>query len=166
MEGVAARTIQGLKLFESNYDAATELLQKHFGNTQQIVSAHMDELLKLSVCSSDCVFSLRYVHDKILVNIRGLRLLGVDSKQYGSLLIPVVMFKLPGEVHLRIARGNCGELWDIDNLMSTIAKEPEAKEASESTKVMQTKTPSFTKSPSVGGGASTASSLVTNTQSI
>jgi len=60
------------------------------------------------------------------------------------------MSKLPGEVCLQKARENCGELWDIDNLMS-IAKELEAREASESTKVMQTKTPSFTKSLSVGG---------------
>ena len=125
----AALTIQGLKLTEGNYDSAIELLHKRFGNPQQIVSAHMDELLKLPVCNGDRVSSLMYIHDKILIHIRGLNSLGVDSKQYGSLFIPVVMSKLPGEVRLKIVWENHGELWNIDSLMTTIAKELEAREA-------------------------------------
>ena len=42
-------------------------------NMQQIVSAHMDELLKFPTCNGDCVSFLRYVHDKILVHIRSLK---------------------------------------------------------------------------------------------
>ena len=52
LKGQAASTIQGLSLSESNYGAALELLQ-HFGWIQQIISAHMDELLKLLCCSGD-----------------------------------------------------------------------------------------------------------------
>ena len=45
LEGRDASAIQGLLLLESNYGAALELLQQHFGWTQQIISAHMEELL-------------------------------------------------------------------------------------------------------------------------
>ena len=55
----------------------------------------MDELLKVPACTSDHPASLRSVYNKINVHIRGLSTLGIESEQYGSLLIPVVMTKLP-----------------------------------------------------------------------
>ena len=64
LEGQAASAIQGLSLSESNYGAALELLQQRFRQTQQILSAHMDELLKLLCCSGDKVTQLRAVYDK------------------------------------------------------------------------------------------------------
>jgi DNA-binding transcriptional ArsR family regulator len=57
--------------------------------------------------------------------------LGVDSKQYGSLLIPIVMAKLPSELRLRIARVAKGSVWKIDKLLDVIRQEVEAKEISE-----------------------------------
>ena len=53
LEGQAARAIQGLTLSESNYQAAVEILHERFGKTQQIISSHMDELLKLPTCAWD-----------------------------------------------------------------------------------------------------------------
>ena len=47
LEGQAVRAIQGITLSESNYQAAVEILHERFGKTQQIISSHMDELLKL-----------------------------------------------------------------------------------------------------------------------
>ena len=58
LEGQAASAIQGLSLSESNYGAALELLQQRIGWTQQILSAYMDELLKLPWCSGDKVTQL------------------------------------------------------------------------------------------------------------
>ena len=92
-------------LTEANYHLAIELLKERFGQPQQIISAHMDELLKIQGCNdSDRFTSLRYVYDKITVHVRGLASLGVDSEQYGSLLIPIVMAKPPSELRLRVAR--------------------------------------------------------------
>ena len=45
------------------------------------------------------------------------------------------MSKLPGDIRLRIARENRGEVWEMDKLMETIQFEVEAREASEATKV-------------------------------
>jgi hypothetical protein len=62
LEGTASRTIQGLTLTEANYHSAIELLKERFGQPQQIISAHMDELLKIKVCNdSDRFTSLQYM---------------------------------------------------------------------------------------------------------
>ena len=66
LEGCAARAIQGLTLTEANYEVAVKLLQEHFGRPQQIISAHMDQLLKVSPCSNDRPASLRYSMIKYL----------------------------------------------------------------------------------------------------
>ena len=86
---------------ESNYQSAVEILHKRFGKTQQIISAHMDELVKLPTCTWDKPGQLRIIYDKIKINVRGL---GVKAEQDGSFLIPVIMSRLPAEVRLHVAR--------------------------------------------------------------
>jgi len=84
LEGSAAREIEGLTLTEANYGAAVEILQERFGRP-------MDQLLKVSPCTSDRPSSLRFVYDQICVHTRGLASLGITSEQYGSLLIPIIV---------------------------------------------------------------------------
>ena len=134
LEGAAARTIQGLTLSEDNYASAIDLLQERFGKPQQIISAHMDELLKIQACSSERTTSLRFVYDKISVHVRGLASLGISSKEYGSLLIPILMSKFPSDIRLQIARKTTNEVWEIEELLETIKREIEAREASEAVK--------------------------------
>ena len=62
------------------------MLCKRFGKNQTIISTHMDEVLKISGYTSDKASQLRFVYDKISINVRGLESLGVSSSQYGSLL--------------------------------------------------------------------------------
>lgn len=131
LEGQALRSIQGLSLTEDNYQAAVDLLNQRFGNQQQIISAHMDELLKIPVCSNDKSSQLRFVYDKISVSVRGLEALGVNSSQYGSLLIPIIMSKLPSQIRLQIARNTADEVWKITDLLEVMRKEVEARELSE-----------------------------------
>ena len=98
LEGTASKVVQGLTLTEANYDSAVELLKERFGNKQTIISSHMDELMKLPDGTLDRPSSLRNVYDKITVHTRGLESLGVDLDHYGTLLIPMIMPKLPNEV--------------------------------------------------------------------
>ena len=79
LEGPASRTIQGLKLSESNYNSAVTLLKERFGKPQHIISAHMEELIKIQPCTGDKPSTLRFVYDKINVNIRGLAAMGIES---------------------------------------------------------------------------------------
>lgn len=110
LEGPAYRTIQGLTLNESNYNSAVQLLQDRSGKPQQIISIHMEELLKLPACITKKSASLRFLYDKLKVNIRGFAFLRIKSEQYGSLLIPIIMTKLPQELYLHFARDANKEL--------------------------------------------------------
>ena len=94
LEGSALLVIKGLALTEENYKVAIDILKQRYGNTQVVISAHMDEMLKLPDCSTGKVRDLRRVYDKINVNVRGLEALGVKSEQYGSLFIPIIMSKM------------------------------------------------------------------------
>ena len=160
LEGTASRAIAGLPITEENYDAAVDIINKRFGKPQQLISAHMDELLKISTCSTDKPYQLRYLYDKLSVNIRGLEALGVKANQYGSLLIPIVMAKLPPEIRVHVARNTTEDVWDIESILNVIQNEIEAREISEKIKAMTSNTepkrpnyerPSFPKNPTMGG---------------
>jgi hypothetical protein len=131
LEGQAARAIKGLTLTNANYDAAITILRERLGKTQQTIAAQMDEILKIQVCMNGRTSQLRYVYDKISVHVRGLASLGVSSEQYGSMLIPIIMSKLPTEIRLEIARKSTGDVWKIEELLDTIKTEIEAREVSE-----------------------------------
>ena len=119
----------------ANYQSAIEILQNRFGRPQNIISTHMDELLKIPGCTSDKASQLRFVYDKISVNVRGLESLGVSSSQYGSLLIPVIMSKLPQEVRIQVARNTAREVWQMSDILDVIRQEVEARKISEGVKV-------------------------------
>ena len=114
LEGPAARSIAGLTLTASNYENAVGILQDRFGKTQQIITAHMDELIKITPCHNDRPTSLRYVFDQISVHTRDLASLDVFPEQYGSLLISIIMSKLPNEIRLHVARNSTDEVWTND----------------------------------------------------
>ena len=75
----------------------------------------MDEIIKLLPSTSDRPSSLRFVYDKLSVYVRGLKFLGVSAEQYGSLLIPIVMSKLPDDLRLQIARNTKEEICKIED---------------------------------------------------
>ena len=127
LEGQAARAIQGLTRTEANYKSAVEILHKRFGRVQNIISTHMDEMLKIPACTSDKASQLRLVYDKIGINIRGLESLGVSSHQYGSLLIPVIMPKLPHEIRIQVARNTAREVWEMSDQLEVIRQEVQAR---------------------------------------
>lgn len=163
LEGPAARVIQGLALTEGNYDTAKDLLKQRYGKPQQIISAHMDELLKLKACSNESSSQLRYVYDQISVHVRELENLGVKSDQYGSLLIPVIMSKLSPEIRLQIARKTSTSVWEINELLEIIRNEVDARESSDAVKVktQDSKQP-YNNANNTNRTDSTASALIAN----
>lgn len=114
----------------------------------------MDELLKISTCPTDKPYQLRYLYDKLNVNIRGLEALGVKASQYGSLLIPIIMAKLPPEIRVHVARNTTEDVWDIESILNVIQNEIEAREIGEKIKAMSSNTepkrPQLPKIPTTG----------------
>ena len=127
--------MQGLPLTDANYAHARKLLEDRYGKTQVIISAHVDNLIKLNPCANDKPNKLRYMFDQIRVQIRGLESLGVKTESYGQLLIPIIMSKLPSEIRLQVSRATEKEVWEIQELLDLIQKEIEARETTEQVKV-------------------------------
>ena len=123
--------LKGLALSKGNYSAALELIKTRFGNRQVIISNHMEKLTNLQKVSSSSNFKdLRMLYDNIESNIRSLESLGVESKQYGSLLVPVILGTLPDDIRLIVSR-NCtseNDAWKLDDLLSQLEKEVLARE--------------------------------------
>ena len=131
LEGEALRAIQGLPLTAENHKIAVDTLYDRFGKTQQVIAAQMDELLKLSACQSvDRIRHLRYIFDQLNIHVSGLEALGVNSQRYGSLLIPIIMSKVPADIRLIIARKTEQKVWEFQEILETLKAEMEARELS------------------------------------
>ena len=95
LDGTARKAVAGFALTDENYHQAIATLQKRFGDTQQIVSKHMEALLQIeSVSSSHDVKALRRQFDNINTHTQSLASLKVEEESYQSLLCPVLVGKL------------------------------------------------------------------------
>ena len=131
LESTAAESIAGLTLTSANYEEAVATLKRRFGNTQLIVSKHMDALLNLPVANShQDLKGLRRLYDSVEAHVRGLRALGVAAGPYGGLLTSILMNKLPPEIRLIISRELTEEKWDVEKLMKIFDREVDARERS------------------------------------
>ena len=83
----------------------------------------MEEILKLQPCLTDRSSSLRFLYNKLSVHVQGLSSLGALSQEYGSLLILIIMSKLPNEIRLEIAGKSTDVVWKINELLDTIKGE-------------------------------------------
>lgn len=81
------------------------MLGERSGNTQLLIHKRMTQLLSLELLSS--IFglkNLRKVYDEVETQTRSLEIVGLDPKSCGSLLVSVLMTKLPDEQKLKISR--------------------------------------------------------------
>ena len=84
---------------------ALDLLEKRFGDKQSLVSTHMAKLMKLSAISSvSNTVGMRTLYDELLAQVRNLESLGLNKENYGPMLLPVLMHKLPEEIGIAISR--------------------------------------------------------------
>ena len=129
LSGTALEAISGLTLTASNYKDAVEILEKRFGNRQQIISKHMDLLLNVpAVSSTNNLSGLRHLYDFAEMHTRSLNSLRVTSDSYGSLLSSVLINKLPNDVRLLISRNVPEEEWKLDRLLKALHDELQARE--------------------------------------
>ena len=129
VERSAKESISGLALTSANYNEAITILEKRFGNKQRIISRHMDVLLDVEgVTSQHNLTALRRLYDRVESHIRGLRALGVAPDSYGSLLLPVLVKKLPHELQLIVSRKVPDEHWNVDTFMKVLEEELKVRE--------------------------------------
>jgi len=67
--------------------------------------------------------SLQLFYDTIESHIRGLKALGTTEESYGTMLIPIIMSRLPTEIRTNIACEYGNTAWTIDQLKDAVQKE-------------------------------------------
>ena len=116
---------------QENYDDAKKILHKRFGHTQKIIQVHMDSLLNLQYSPNETIAHLRQIFDNINVHIRALESLEVQLWNYGSLLIMIIMKRMPKDVTLQVSREAKSDIWSMKDILEIIRKEIEARETCE-----------------------------------
>ena len=89
----------------------------------------MNELLNMKKIERDRDLQrLRRLYDDIESHIRSLRSLDVDDDNYGSLLTPMIMERLPHQFKLTMSRQIGDDTWDLTQLLCLIPDELKARE--------------------------------------
>ena len=79
------------------------------------------------------LISLRNYYDKIETYVRGLESIGQTTDHYGSLLVPIILKKLPGDVRKNIAREHGSTDLELDELRQGLFHELNIMEAGNAT---------------------------------
>ena len=122
VEGEASNTIAGFALTHTNYVKAVDLLHERFGQTHRIIQSYMQALLDMPT-PRNTLANLRSFYDRIESYVRGLEALGQNQETYGSLLVPVILNKLPSEMRRNLTREHGSTNWMLSDLRRGIYKE-------------------------------------------
>lgn len=134
LEGNAADSIRGLAITSKNYETAIKILTERYGKKERIIFSHVNQLINVSVPGKCNLASLRTLCDTLMGHTRALENLGVDGTQYGVILTPLVLSKLPPEVRLEWARGSEEKESDLEHLLDFLKKEITRRERSQALK--------------------------------
>ena len=102
--GEAKRAIAGLSLTGANYQTACDILKERFGRTNKIIFAHIQALLGVAVPDRPSVEALWILYGDLQTHIRSLDSLGITGRQYGVILTPLILSRLPELLRLEWAR--------------------------------------------------------------
>lgn len=135
LDGEAKRVIQGLPLTAANYPIACSVLRERFGKPTRIIFAHIQALLNTSLLSKSTgnkyIASLWKLHDQLNTHVRSLEALGVEGTQYGVVLTPVILSRLPHDIRMEWSREGLDHESDLSWLMSFLQREIERRERSD-----------------------------------
>ena len=122
LRGTALRVIAGLPLTDENYNHSVALLKERYGETHKLTDAHMQALVELNSPRNN-LLSLQLFYDCVQSHFRSLESLGTPQDMYGSMLVPIILRKLPAEVRRNLARSHGTEKCTLTELQSFILHE-------------------------------------------
>ena len=128
LEGPAKSVIFGILMTDTSYETAVNLLKGRYANLTVIQRAHINQLLTLApVFNQKHVPRLRSFHDQIETHFHRLEALGVDKITYSSIIVPVLMEKLPEIIRLGMVRdaGKTHCEWKLEEILESLKKEIE-----------------------------------------
>eukprot|EP00794_Sanderia_malayensis_P006437 gene6437-biopygen4765 len=131
LEEPARSVIAGIPTTDSSYETAVGLLKSRYANPAVIQRAHINQLLNLApVFNEKNTARLRSFHDHIQTHFRGLEALSVDTITYSSVIVPVLIEKLPEGIRLGMLRdvGKSHLDWNLEEMLGVLSKELEIRE--------------------------------------
>ena len=120
--GEASQCIAGLQITNTNYAQAIQILVQRFGQEHKIVNAYMQHLLNLR-SPTPGLNGLKVFYDTAESYIRGLETMGKPQESYGSMLVPIMLGKLPGNVRQNITCDHGNDKWDLYSLREALRRE-------------------------------------------
>lgn len=129
--GEASQCISGLQITNTNYAQALHVLKQRFGQPHKIVNAYMQSLISLPSPSAN-IRDIKNFYDSMENYIRGLEGMGQTHESYGSLLVPIILNKIPGNIRQNMVRVNGNDRWNLQLLRDAIQHEITIQEAGQS----------------------------------
>ena len=80
----------------------------------------MNKILNISPVFSPNIRNLKELYDNVESNVQVLENLGVSYEQFGSLLIPIILEKLPNMIKLQISRKLGSGNWNVQDFLACI----------------------------------------------
>ncbi|XP_053406422.1 uncharacterized protein LOC123546015 [Mercenaria mercenaria] len=118
----ALQTVAGFALTNTNYQKAISLLHERYGQREKIIQTYMKALLDMPAPTYSFA-GLRHFYDNTEIYIRGLESLGQTEDTYGSLLVPVILNKLPAEIRKSMTREHGSSTWNLSDIRKCLLKE-------------------------------------------
>lgn len=105
LDGKAKKAIEGLPVTAQHYEDAKKILKRRFGRKELIIFCHIQVLLAMEAPPEQCkIGELQTFNDKLQSHIRCLAALQVDGQNYGVVLTPLILSRLPADVRMEWAR--------------------------------------------------------------
>lgn len=168
LEDDARDTIRGIRITNSNYKIALDLLTEKYGREDVIVNEHVSELLRLEPVKADNLLKLRRLYETLEFHIRALENLNRPAESYVTVLFPFILTRLPADINLLWARSHpAAEFPSLNILLGFLKKEIEAREKSSFARNVFYENKEEKKSSEEGRKSkmpATASALATNTK--
>ena len=127
--GDARKCVEGLAVVKENYVTACDALKDRFARPSQIIFAHIDKLLKLGLTNRDSG-DLKSMQDALLLHVRSLERLGIGGDNYGVILTPLILSRLPDAFRMEWARDSAGKESDLNHLLTCLKTEIERQDRS------------------------------------
>ena len=110
--------------------SALKLLEQRYANPTIIKRANINELLNApAVFKERNVGRLRELLDFNETHYRGLEAMGVDEDSYSTIVVPVLLDKIPEAVKLNMIRStNCRQEWTLEEMLRAFGDEVEVRE--------------------------------------
>ena len=129
LNGEAHRAVLGLTLSNENYEVAIGILKERFGNTQEVIDLHYNQMINLFPATNTTA-SLRGLLDKMETHLRSLEVLKQDVNQ--DVFVSMIRAKLPEDVLLQLEMLNgASNKWTVGSLRSRLNEYITAREHSE-----------------------------------